>query len=598
MGSTTVTDLWTFPVDLGWLADATARTHAIASTLDGTWADVGRGITSLECSWSCARADSYLGYAVDLRSALTSATGGASLLSEATRVLQERLEEARDELGLSWLAARVGSTHAVRSGGEATFTWEDEEPEPPAIARQRAVAERALDEARSAVGRFVSAVHAATAELAPVATAWSGPAGGSPGWDVPRGGASGVTVTQHGNGVVINSGDHADQVDISADPSTGETLVVVNGQTYRYPRGVSITVNTGGGGDHITIEDTVPNRIRLVVGDGDDTVTADESGNHLEVYANGGHDTVQTGSGVDYVSGGTGHDYADTGMGDDFVAGGAGNDVLYGMDGDDAVIGGSGQDYLEGARGDDVVLGVDGDDIVSGGRDDDVLVGGGGDDSMYAGLGQDGLDGGAGQDSTFHTDGDTVTGSEGGEEVVIEDRAWDETFDISGDDSFEARAEADLDMLNSSPTSQALIDELTRHAEEQGRTYGIDETDGGNSASWGGSVNYNDTNLLISGDASKPWYENGRPPTIGLYHELGHLNQYEQPDAWERWKDENGDSYTDDQDQPLLERQNVGLEWDHDDDDSTNEAIDPDHDYRFTENAVREEWGLPHREKY
>lgn len=598
MGATSVADAWTFSPDLDWLSSAATRTRSMASTLDTTWAAIGRGVTSLECSWSCARADSYLGYAEELRAGLTDATAGASTISQAIGALEDRLDQARADLGTSWDRARTGTTHAERDGSTASFTWPEDDPEPDSIRRELARAQGIQDEARTGVQTCLAALRAATTDLTALANAWKGPATGTPGWDVPSGGMSGVTVTQHGDRVVVNSGDQMDRVDISVDVVTGETLVQVNGETYRYAPGVTITVNSGGGDDQIVIGDTVPNRIRIVVGDGNDTVVADESGNHLEVFGGSGDDTVQTGSGIDYVSGGTGHDYADTGMGDDLVAGGAGNDVLYGMDGDDVVIGGSGQDYLEGARGDDAVLGGDGDDIVSGGRDDDVLAGGAGDDVLYAGLGQDALDGGTGTDSSFHTAGDTVSGSEGGQEVVIEDRSWDETFTISGDDTFQARAAADLDMLNSSPTSQALLEELEGHAAENGTPYGIDETDGGNSASWGGSVNYNDTNLLVQGDPEAPWYENGRPPSIGLYHELGHINQFEQPGAEDQWNDDDGDRRVDDDGQPLIERQNVGLEWDYDGDPDTEDAIDPDYDYRFTENALREEFGLPHRERY
>lgn len=610
MPTTTVSDVWTFNPDVGWISTARARTYAMASRIDTTWASVGRGISSLESAWECARADSYLGYVATLRSALVSATGSATTVTEAVRELEDRLESAKTRLGSSWARAREGSTSAGRNGTNATFAWAEDEPEPTSIRREHAAAELVQREARTAVQACAARLSSAAAELVALGTAWHGPAHGNPGWDVPRGGVDGVTVTQHGNRVVINSGDHAggDDVEIRVDPSTGETLITINGVDHRYPPGVTITINTGGGNDRITIDETVPNRIRLVVGDGDDTVTADESGNHLEVFAGAGNDTVQTGSGRDYVSGGTGHDYVDSGAGDDLIAGGGGNDVLYGMDGDDVVVGGSGQDYLEGARGNDVLLGLDGDDIVSGGRGDDTLVGGGGDDTLYAGLGRDSLDGGTGTDSAFHTRGDTVAGSETTEQVTVEDVNWDETFTIGGnDDTFSARAEADLDMLNSSPTSQALLAELARHAQEQNKTYGIDATTGGNSANWAGSVNYNDSNLMVS-PSGGAWYQDGRPPVVGLYHELGHLNQYEQPGARERWKAPDGytgdrpvnpnDNFTDDAGQPLIERQNVGLEWDYDGDPDTPDAIDPDHDYRFTENALREEFGLPRRERY
>lgn len=602
MPTVTVPDVWDLDADFAWLSTAQGRLHAAASTLDSRWAGLSRGITRLDGSWTGARAESYLEHAGTLRSAFVTAVAHATTMSEATRDLAEALEAAQASLDASFARAKEGSSSAYRSGGTAYFTYPDPEDdeeavEPPAIRREECAAQEVQGTAREAVQSFATTFTAAGDELATLASSWHGPAHGQPGWDVPEGGVTGVTVTQVGNDVVVNSGDSGDIVDISIDPATGETLVVINGEEFRYPPGRTVTINTGGGNDSITIAGDVPNRIRIVAGDGDDTMTADESGNHLEVFANDGNDTVTTGSGWDYVSGGTGHDYIDTGDGDDLVSGGAGKDVLYGMGGDDVLIGGSGQDYLEGARGDDVVLGMDGNDIVSGGRGNDVAVGGAGDDVLYSGLGNDTLDGGTGTDEGFHTRGDTVS-AEGGEEVVIDDRPWDETFNIGGDDRFQARVEADLDMFASSPTGQALIDEIRGHVDDSGDRVTIRPTTQGNSASTGGVVNYNPYSLNVEADPEEPWYEEGRPPAVGFYHELGHINQYNQPGGSDRWNGDGGDRLKYDENQPLIERQNVGLTWDHDGDPNTPDIIDPDYDFRWTENALRAEWGLPTREKY
>ena len=193
----------------------------------------------------------------------------------------------------------------------------------------------------------------------------------------------------------------------------------------------------------------------------------------------------------------------------------------------------------------------------------------------------------------FSDDGDTVAGAETAEEVVIEDRPWEQTFSINGDDAFNARVQADLDMLNSSPTSQALLAEIRAHVDNGGDLIDINATDGGNTG--GTSVAYNTSNLLIHGDDA--WYKDGRPPVIGLYHELGHVNQWRQPGGPDRWYD-GSEPIRDADGQPLLERQNVGLNWDYDDDPNTPDGIDPDWDFRFTENGLREEFGLPRRDRY
>ena len=77
--------------------------------------------------------------------------------------------------------------------------------------------------------------------------------------------------------------------------------------------------------------------------DGDDNLSADDTGGTLHGY--GGNDKL-TGSG-----------------GNDFLWGGAGSDSLYGRVGDDLLDGGQGDDFLNGGSGIDVLSGGEGDDI-------------------------------------------------------------------------------------------------------------------------------------------------------------------------------------------------------------------------------------------
>jgi Ca2+-binding RTX toxin-like protein len=77
-----------------------------------------------------------------------------------------------------------------------------------------------------------------------------------------------------------------------------------------------------------------------------------------------GNDSIVTGSGADFLQGGS-------------VAASAGFDVGFG---DDTLIAGGGNDYLFGGAGNDVLFGEEGDDTLQGGTGGDTLVGGEGAD--------------------------------------------------------------------------------------------------------------------------------------------------------------------------------------------------------------------------
>ncbi|MDX5411979.1 MAG: Hint domain-containing protein, partial [Rhodobacterales bacterium] len=85
-----------------------------------------------------------------------------------------------------------------------------------------------------------------------------------------------------------------------------------------------------------------------------DLIDAGVTTDGVEVYSNGGNDTVIGGSGTDSLH---------AGLGDDSLAGGDGSDLLDGGDGADMLLGGSGNDTITGGAGNDLITGGDGDDI-------------------------------------------------------------------------------------------------------------------------------------------------------------------------------------------------------------------------------------------
>ncbi|MER7485540.1 calcium-binding protein [Streptomyces sp. NPDC126497] len=145
-----------------------------------------------------------------------------------------------------------------------------------------------------------------------------------------------------------------------------------------------------------------PDRIDVLLGDGDDTIAAftpgvgtvrggpgdDELHAHTarRVLGDAGNDMVM---GPAALHGGDGMDHL---MGD------SGNQQMWGGRGDDMVEGYGGDDIVHAGPGDDHAMGGDGRDIVLGGPGDDTLDGEGGDDLVCGGTGKDTLEGGPGRD--------------------------------------------------------------------------------------------------------------------------------------------------------------------------------------------------------
>ncbi len=113
----------------------------------------------------------------------------------------------------------------------------------------------------------------------------------------------------------------------------------------------------------------------VVLGSGDDAVSAEADKDGVGIDAGAGADTIWAGSGDDRVEGGLGDDQISGGAGQDTLDGGADRDTIWGGDGSDEIRGGDGGDFLYGEKGDDVVYGGDGLDVIFGGQGSDTLLG-------------------------------------------------------------------------------------------------------------------------------------------------------------------------------------------------------------------------------
>ncbi|MGO1072507.1 M91 family zinc metallopeptidase [Lysobacter sp. CA199] len=410
--------------------------------------------------------------------------------------------------------------------------------------------------------------------------------------------------------LVIGTGAGNDNVQV-AQRANGVLDVQINGQPFAITLGAQ-------------------QQLGVRTGDGNDIVHAPNVRVNMDVQGGNGNDTITTGRGRDRVDGGDGDDVIRTGAGRDDVFGntgndtidaGDGNDVVYGGDGNDLLRGGRGRDYLEGGRGNDTLEGGQGNDILSGGQGDDVLRGGQGNDRVYTGAGADTVDNRAGRDTVYGQTGeDTVTAARGARNDRVQvDMSGaiggSVTLQAGSSDAFRQRAEADLDMMRSSPNGRQMLSELDRIAdpatgtghratlaELQNEMNGYAgppptadaflRTDASGATVAGPG---HDSTIRYNPSFHSEFFAN---PSVVLHHEMSHAYNMTggtaQPGVYTGTGPDSGRVRN-------LERQAVGL-------DNGGTAFDFDHNpatpatkanpRALTENGLREEMGLPARPNY
>ncbi|MBB5790252.1 M91 family zinc metallopeptidase [Jiangella mangrovi] len=608
----TLPDVWDLQADTGYLDTAQNAWRTLATDFGTEATNQRNREAELRLNWECAMADSYFAHAEGVATALGSASDTYGLIADLLGQLKTDVRDAQEDLDASFARAAAGTKSAERVDGMVTFTpWNDDD-DLSHVHTEFETAEGIVNDAIALVRTRDATLLELGRDVYALAESWSDAAEGTdPGWDVPTGTTYGVQTTSLDGTTVVTTGDGDDRVEVTIDPDTGETVVSItdasgNVTTERIAAGEEVVINTGRGSDEILVPRGTAVHVRFATGAGDDTVEAQGSEGDVEVFGGDGIDTIETGTGDDYVSSGRGDDYVDGGAGNDVLAGRLGDDVIYGMDGDDVVIGGDGRDYLEGATGDDRVFGGDHHDTISGGYGDDRIFGGTGNDTVYAGGGKDTIDGELGSDTVYAEEGDSAPGDE---HVVIVEIPSEEEYlrwleiEVGGSPEFRDRVLADLHMMASGPTGQKMLERMGEHYDDSGFLgFGKDKVTigehpgGNNSASYSGD----DFRVELDVNHTSPGYDMGytedydiTPPSVFFFHELGHINQYRSGSSDEFGDDEEYSDGT-----PLIERQNVGLPFDHDDDGETDEEIDPDYDFDYTENAFRDELGLPNRNKY
>lgn len=429
--------------------------------------------------------------------------------------------------------------------------------------------------------------------------------------------------------LVIRTGGGNDWVAVSPDVHVGITAWTGDGDDVYGTPGESYSSRLGGSGDD-----------RIFTGDGNDRVDA-----------GAGDDQIYTGADGDYIDGQDG---------DDIIVTGDGADVVYGGRGADTIATGDGNDHVEGGSGADTIHAGAGDDLVSGGRGDDTVHGGGGDDHMFGGRGTDTVVGGDGDDTVTAETQDAVRQAE--TRVTIELAGDPGSYAIDmvrpgwmTDAEWQAwteRLDADVELLRTTTTGRQSLEALDQASHDSDSGWNPFDSDthirivpyaplgDGNLLGLGRSPEpasfdeyldaYLNNDQLPGQDGDDPavddltrfdrsysfdeWVSYGqanvvggadRPPPLTLQHELSH--------AWEVLHrgaiDIHGrtytetrhfpDGHTEDRVAPRPELNSVGLDIDGDGDIDTVGAGDgTDHPTHFTENALRDELGMPRRTSY
>lgn len=281
----------------------------------------------------------------------------------------------------------------------------------------------------------------------------------------------------------FNLTDAAEQITVGDDGTAANGLSQITSTGIAQPIVFadptdSLTINSLGGDDEITIEDLDGGSFGIIAdgGDGADTLTGGSSNDTLtggagndwidgsdgtDVFHDDAVESLQTllsgsydGNGTDTLTSIEQADLRGNESNNEINATGFSNSVtLRGNGGDDTLTGTTTDDVLEGGAGNDVLLSGGGSDVVDGGDDADTLNGGGGDDTLIGGAGDDNLAGGGGRDSLRGDAGNDRLFGQGATGDTLHGGEGDDLINGgSGDDIIFDEADADFVLTNTSMT--------------------------------------------------------------------------------------------------------------------------------------------------
>lgn len=432
-------------------------------------------------------------------------------------------------------------------------------------------------------------------------------------------GEDSITVT--GNDSKVDSGAGSDIIttggDINnVDAGKGDDIIIASGKRDAINAGKGNDKISAGNGDY-TIDG----------GAGNDTIKAGKGNNNIEggkgddkITIGDGNNTINGGKGDDKITVGNGNNTIDAGKGDDNINAGNGRNDIYGRDGNDKINAGNGDNYIEGGKGNDainagngnnVIYGLDGKDNINAGTGDNYIDGGKGNDNINAGDGKNIIFGGKGIDN-INTDSKTSKiwddnlgnvnagdGSQVNRYNYFENAGLGNSISIKGDSDFKMRIESDMESYKHLQTGQKMLSEL----DNSGHKVDIQQTTDQN----GYATAHDNDKSYVKPDGTRgegsdttisynPSFRNksiGFEPLNVLFHEMAH--SYDNATGTKQPGEQPRGAGTVNR----REHQAVGLPViggiDVQHPDGTVTSGNPE---GLTENAIRNELGIPERTRY
>lgn len=268
--------------------------------------------------------------------------------------------------------------------------------------------------------------------------------------------------------VLITTTNRSDIVKISVG-TDNQLNATINGKIYKLPLSAdnpnhSLRIRTEGGNDYITVDERVNIELHIEGGDGNDTILAD--GNLNTVDGGKGDDYIRLGKGYTFAHGGDGNDIIIAGIGSAVISGGKGDDKLYATI---PMLGTSlRQVFLNGDEGNDELYAGSGKSVLNGGLGDDKLVGYR-DTTFYTGAGKDRVTSYDAKDRIYAKKTDTVLSPNPATTTYINySEAGKKGFTIKGPAKFVEHVENYMEQLRGSPAGLKMLQEMDKLAEKNG----------------------------------------------------------------------------------------------------------------------------------
>ena len=391
-------------------------------------------------------------------------------------------------------------------------------------------------------------------------------------------GDNNISLGKSPNKVVTNGGTNT----ITANQGSLNDII------SKFADGKTTTINLDTDrGNYVTTTGTA----NITVGNGENTIES-FSGN-INVTAGNGNNTIVGGKQANTITVGNGNNYISGGLGSDTIQAGDGDNTIYGLNGGNQITVGNGNNYVDGGAGNDTIIAGTGKNIV---------VGGLGEDKIRV----------AGTEGTIidDSDGSNITGGEGNNVKLYnssETSFLGVSFKVAGTELFQARIKSDLEVFRATDSGKKLLSEI----DSSGKQVVVQQTHDQNGYS--GPLNPNegfkgkitpdgqrgegmDAHILINPAFLGP--AQGRPVNVFFHegvHAYNNVTGTMQTENMFEYDQETGISSI----VGLAEFQAVGLniingtKIEHPD--GTVTAGNPQ---GLSENALREELGLPKRNSY